>query len=172
MKIYLTSGSMEFMESVRARYPKEMMVTMHGAQNSVLLHESEKKSVFATPRQYEVLESIGHLTEQGFFALNYIPINEDGQPIFEHQFKLRADSIEQEQGLVALRFLKQAKEDTYVVLTQWVDSHSFNLWRNSSAYHFLLEDSEVRAGVEKRPYMFTSAPYFRTYKSKEEDVQA
>lgn len=169
MKIYITSGSMEFMVSTRKRYPNEMMIAMQGSKNTVLLHETEGKTKFSTPRAYEVLASTGQLTEQGFFAINYIPINEDAQPIFEYQFKLRADSIENEPSIVALRFLKAEKSDTYAVLTQWTDAHAFNLWKISPSYKYLLEDTDVAIGTESRPYIFSSAPYVKTYKSINED---
>lgn len=169
MTIYITSGSMEFMESVKERYPNETMIAMHGTKNTVLVHETTGESFFSTPLKYEVIQSLGQLTEHGFFALNYIPIEEEAQPIFEYQFKLRAEGIENQRGLVATRLLKPTKSDTYVVLTQWEDAQTFNLWRNSSSYKYLLEDSEVTLHGEKRPYIFSSAPYVKTYKSKEKD---
>lgn len=169
MNIYLTSGSMEFMESARKRYPNEMMIAMHGVKNTVLMHETAGKSVFSTPQAYKVISSTGQLTEVGFFALNYIPIEEDARPIFEYQFKTRVERLENERGLIAIRLLQPTKSDTYVVLTQWEDAHTFNIWRNSASYKYLLEDSEATVGAEKRLHIFSSAPYVRTYKSKEED---
>ena len=46
MNIYLTSGTMDFMESLRKRYANETMIVMHGTGNSVLLHETEGKPFF------------------------------------------------------------------------------------------------------------------------------
>ena len=40
------------------------MVVMHGEGNSLLLHETEGKSVFQTPRRYEVIGSSGTLTRR------------------------------------------------------------------------------------------------------------
>ena len=44
------------------------MILIHGEGNSVLIHETEGKTVFATPRKFEVLDSVNDLEEHGFFV--------------------------------------------------------------------------------------------------------
>lgn len=171
MNIYLTSGSMDFMESVRNRFLKENMVVMHGIGNSILLHETAGKTLFATPQNFKVISSAGTLTEKGFFALNYIPITDEGRPIFEHQFHSKADSIEEARGFIAFRLLQPIKSDTYIILTQWDDTFSFNLWKNSTSYKSVLADSQSGLSSGNRHYMFSSAPYVATYQTKEEDEE-
>ena len=67
------------------------MIVMHGEGNSLLLHETEGKTVFQTPRRYEVISSSGTLEENGFFAFNNIPVTDEGRPIFEHRFTKRSE---------------------------------------------------------------------------------
>ena len=88
MNIYITSGTPAFMEALRDKYPQEMIIAMHGA-DSLLVHETTGKTVFQTPRRYEVLASSGALDENGYFVLNHLPVTDEGRPIFEHHFKKR-----------------------------------------------------------------------------------
>ena len=62
--------------------------------NSLLLHETAGKTVFQTPRRYEVIGSSGTLQENGYFVFNNIPVTDEGRPIFEHRFKERAGAID------------------------------------------------------------------------------
>ena len=67
MNIYMTSGTPEFMESLKEKYAAERLIAMHGQGNSLLLHETEGKTVFQTPRRYEVIGSSGTLARKWLF---------------------------------------------------------------------------------------------------------
>lgn len=166
MNVFLTSGTMDFMESLRKKYANEKMVVMHGKGNSLLLHETGGASVFQTPIRYEAIGSSGILQDEGFFALNNIPVTDEGRPIFEHRLLSHADAIEDEPGFIAHRLLRPLDSNTYVVLTQWSRKDFFDLWKKSSTYSFIID--EKGAGREKKPHMFSSAPYLTTYKHKKE----
>ena len=169
MNIYLTSGTMDFMGTVRKRFANETMIVMHGANNSVLLHETEGKTVFQTPMRYEVISSSGTLTENGFFAFNNVPITDEGRPIFEHRFQSRIQDISGEPGFVAYRLLRPLNSETYIVLTQWTSKVFLNSWLDSPTYKKLNESIEQEVGLDKMQHIFLSAPYVTTYKTKAEE---
>ena len=171
MNIFLTSGTMGFMETVRKRYATEHMIVMHGSSNTLLLHETEGKSVFQTPRRYEVINNLGTLTENGFFVFNHVPISEEGRPIFEHRFQSRIQDISGEPGFVAHRLLRPLNSETYIILTQWTSKVFLNLWLDSPAYKKLHESIEHEAGLDKMQHIFLSAPYVTTYKTKTEEEE-
>lgn len=169
MNIYLTSGTTDFMETLRKRHSNESMIVMNGSGNSVLLHETAGKTLFATPRSYEVLSSSGTLKEEGFFALNNIPVTDEGRPVFEHRLLSRIDQIENEQGFIAFRLLRPVESDTYIVLTQWTNKGDFKSWEKSDTYKTVHESNESGAGLDKMPHIFTSAAYVTTYKTTQDD---
>lgn len=170
MYIYLTSGTAEFMEQVKNKYPNEHMMLIHGDGNSVLIHETEGKSVFATPRKFEVLDAVNELEDRGFFVFNNIPVTEEGRPVFEHRFLNRARAIEDEPGFVAFRLLRPINGDTYIVMTQWHGPHSFEAWENSQAYKTAHAERAEPTGVQQQN-IFSAASYVSTYSvaPKEED---
>ena len=168
MNIYLTSGTRDFMESLQKRFEQDKMIIMYGAKNTVLMHETDGKTRFQTPRKYEVVASYGTLQKEGFFAFNHIPVTDDGKPIFEHRLQNRADSISAEPGLIAFRFLRPKDSDTYIVFTQWTEKKDLERWKKSPNYAYIHIDDESGAGLHKGPHIFNSAPYLATYVSKEE----
>lgn len=172
MNIYLTSGTPEFMYSLKEKYANEKMVVLHGDGNAVLLHETTAKTVFSTPRKYEVLDSSGEISEQGYFVLNNVPVTDEGRPIFEHRFTNRARAIEDEPGFIAIRVLRPVNSDTYIVLTEWTGSGSYEAWQNSQAYGKAHEKRGTDEGIDKKPNIFASASYVTTYKTarKSEEI--
>lgn len=169
MNIYLTSGTMDFMETLKNRHPNEKMIVMHGTGNSVLLHETTGKTSFQTPRRFEVFGTSETLKEEGFFALNNIPVTEEGRPIFEHRLLSQIDQILDEPGFTAFRLLRPLDSDTFVVLTQWTNQQSFKDWQNSSTYKTVEGSNESGDGSDKMPHIFSSAAYVTTYKTKSDD---
>lgn len=164
MHIYLTSGTAEFMEQVKNKYRNEHMILIHGDGNSVLIHETEGKSVFATPRKFEVLDSVNELEERGFFVFNNIPVTDEGRPVFEHRFLNRESTIEDEPGFVAFRLLRPLNGDTYIVMTQWNGPHSFEAWKNSKAFKAAHpERKDVTATGIRQQNIFSAASYLSTY---------
>lgn len=171
LKLYTTSGSMDFMESVRKKYLNETMVVMHGVGNSILMHETSGKSVFQTPHTYTVIDHAGPLEEQGFFALNYIPTSDEGRPIFEHWVLKRTDLIKSQKGLISYRILRPEASNTYVIMTQWTGKFFFESWQETPAYHEVTAEGEKGAGLHKDLHMFASAPYVATYKVKKDEYR-
>jgi len=46
MNLYMTSGTPEFMQSIKKKYPNEELFLLHGTGNSVLIHETSSKPFF------------------------------------------------------------------------------------------------------------------------------
>ncbi len=172
MYIYLTSGTGDFLEQVRKKHSNQEMILLHGEGNSVLIHETEGKSVFATPRKFEVLDSVNDLEERGFFVFNNIPVTDEGRPVFEHRFLKRAHAIEDEPGFLAFRLLRPLNSETYIVMTQWNGPHSFEAWKSSKAFTSAHAEREEPAGVRQQN-IFSAASYITTYSvaTKEENEE-
>lgn len=168
MNIYITSGTMDFMEVLRKRHKKETMVAMHSSGNSVLLHETKGKTVFQTPRRYEVVSSSGNITESGFFALNHLSVTDEGRPVFEHLFQDLTDTIADEPGLIAFRLLRPLDSDTYIIMTEWSKELFFDAWKKSPAYEHVHEESKSRVNINRTAHIFSSAPYVTTFVTKNE----
>lgn len=161
MNLYMTSGTPEFMQSIKKKHPNEALFLLHGTGNSVLIHESSNKTVFQVPRKYEILESVGQFSQKGYFVLQHIPITDEGKSIFEHKYTNLGSTAQSEPGFIALRVLKPIKSDTYIILTEWSGPNSYEIWEKSVNLDFNM--------VTDKQNLFISAPYIATYKSTEEE---
>lgn len=151
------------MESIQEKYSKEEIFLLHGKGNSLLVHETEKKTVFQVPRKFEIVESSGKFAHNGYFVLHNIPISDEGKPVFEYLYTNLTSTLEKEPGFIALRVLKPIKSDVYIILTEWTGPNSFDVWQKSADINF--------DKLADKQNFFTSAPYISTYTSIESDEQ-
>ncbi len=166
MYIYLTSGTSDYMEKMLQKYEKEQLIILYGSESTVLLHETDsKKSVFATPRKFEVIDSVNNLEQKGYFVFNNIPVSDEGRPIFEQRFLNRSRDIEQMYGFIAFRLLRPIKSETYIVLTQWASKNAFDSWKESDAFAKAHSKPGPEPGVKKQN-IFNAASYVSTYSGK------
>ncbi len=163
--VYITRGTPEFMETVKNKHANEHMILMHGQGTSQLLHETEGTTVFQTPHRYEVVAEIGQLQEHGFFALNNVAISDEGKPVFENRFKTTSQSMEGTQGFIAFRLLRPIGSDTYVLLTEWEDSASFDTWKHTPAFADAYDTERSDSFAGPAVHIFASAPYLAVYSS-------
>ena len=164
MKIYMTSGTPEFMETIRRKHQKETMFIMHGEGNTVLLHETEGKSVFATPRSFDVLEGAHALEQRGTFVLLNFPITDETDALLEQRFVKEGAHIGATSGLISYRVLRPIKHDTYIVLTQWAGPASFEVWQQTDDYKALFGSHSASAASTQN--IFVSKPYVTKYVAK------
>ncbi|WP_100330535.1 antibiotic biosynthesis monooxygenase family protein [Bacillus xiapuensis] len=163
MNIFITSGTYDFLQKIKEKHPHEKMVLMENAEGAALLHESEKKTIFNSPRKYEVIDAFGELADRGYVVCNNIPVTDEGRPVFEYRFKNRARAIESVPGFIAIRVLRPLNSSTYIILTQWKDQNSFNGWKNSQAYHKAHEKRGTADGIDQQPKIFASPSYVTAY---------
>ncbi|MFJ7932791.1 antibiotic biosynthesis monooxygenase family protein [Sporosarcina sp. NPDC096371] len=172
MNIFITSGTPGFMEQLREKHAKEMMVVMHAGNDSLLVHETNGETVFQTPRRYEVIASSGTLKEEGYFVLNHIPVTDEGRPIFEHSFKEQLPTITEALGFTAFRLLRPLQSDAYIVMTEWSTSTYFDMWKNSSSFHDAHLTNPSDAGVDRTLHLFTEAAFETTYIAQTKETDA
>ena len=170
MYMFFTSGTRDFMEKLQKKHANTGMVLMHGGGKSHLVHESDKKkSVFQTPRRYEVISSIGNLAEEGYFVCNNVPVTDEGKPVFEHQFSTAGDRVANQYGFVAFRLLRPLDSDTYMVMTEWEDVSHYERWKNSQAFKESHHSADMKEFANNTTRIFSGASYVTTYIAKNED---
>lgn len=170
MYMYMTTGTRDFMEKIKNKYMDEQMLLMHGSGQALLVHETEAKSVFQTPRRYEVISSAGRLSDEGFFAFNNVTVTDEGRPVFEHRFSIMDEKLTAQSGFVAFRLLRPLNSDTYIVLTEWEQSTDYDRWHNSAAFAASNHSTDLKQFSDNTTHIFSSAPYVTTYVAKPEEA--
>ncbi|MGV3466948.1 MAG: antibiotic biosynthesis monooxygenase family protein [Heyndrickxia sp.] len=165
MNVYITTGTFDFLEKIRKKYPSEDMILMQNGQNSLLLHETNKKSVFEVPRKYEVVEGTGVLVNRGLAVFNHVPVTDEGRPVFEYRFKERIPAITQVSGFQAIRLLRPLKGDTYVGFILWENEKAYSEWKHSNSY----EEAQKADSEAEFKSIFSGPSYFTQYVIPEEE---
>lgn len=167
MNFYITSGTPEFMQTLQSKYANESMILLHGQGNSVLMHETEKKSKFSTPRRFEVVEGRGNFEQRGFVAMYNIAVADESKKLFEESVITAIQPLKDEAACIAFRVLRPIKHEMYLIVTQWAGPNSFDVWTNSDAFKLRLESLLANA-TSSTQAMFTSKAYVTKYSAPSE----
>lgn len=169
MNLFITSGTPDFLGKMKAKHSEETMILMNNHESSILVHETDGKTLYSSPRKYEVIDSSGPLGNEGFTVLNNIPVTDEGRPLFEDRFLNRPRLIEKEPGFVAIRVLRPLSSNTYIIMTIWENEAAFENWQKSKAYEHAHKNRGTEAGTDgARPNIFESASYVSKYYIGEE----
>lgn len=159
MNAYMTTGTLDFLKKIEAKYPNEIMVTMINENNAQLFHETTGETVFNEPRKFEQILSIGEIKNEGFVVLNNVPVTDEGKAVFEHQVKNQMNAVKSQQGFLALRVLRPLTSSQYVIMTVWKDEASYQAWQSSQTFF----DVSKMTGLDSQAKIFSSAPYVSKY---------
>ncbi|MEK5443859.1 MULTISPECIES: antibiotic biosynthesis monooxygenase family protein [unclassified Fredinandcohnia] len=168
MNFYMAFGTIDFLIKLQEKHRNENMTAFYNNETAILLHETTKKSVFAAPRKYEVLTAIGEIESAKFSAFTYIPVTEEGKPLFEYNITQMSSVFQNSRGFIAFRALKPIKSDTFVVVSFW-EKESFYLdWTHSNSFEQLDQFiQKTKAGLNQT--IFSGPVYTKTYHSISDD---
>jgi len=154
---FITQGTAEFLDKIMQEHKNENMFLFHDDFSSILLHETTGKSLFKEPSKYKVVESVGQLASEGLIILHYVPVTDEGRPVFEYQFKNQVSNIENESGLITLRLLRPQTGEPYVILSQWENDKQFNTVKNKLSNSFFNQQKTLypRPSYVKKYYHYT-----------------
>jgi heme oxygenase (mycobilin-producing) len=152
MNIFITTGTLDFLKKIENKYPMETLVTMANVSGALLLHETNGKTIFNVPRGYEVLDTAGEIKDKGFVVMNNIPVTDEGRPLFEQEYKNRAQSLSKDAGFIAARVLRPMKSNTYVTLTIWENESDFQNSKNLNNFSEILDQKELGIDTGSKPY--------------------
>lgn len=160
MFFYMTSGTPEFMEKMFEDKRDIGLFLLHGQGNSVLFYETDKKkSIFATPRKFEVVDGRGSFEQRGYFAIENIPVVDEERAVFEGAVVKAVSSLHGDSACIAFRILRPVKSETFLIVTQWAGPVSYEKWKASASAFTEL----VGGATSFTQAMFTSKAYVSTF---------
>lgn len=166
MWAFMTTGTAHFLKDLTESHPEINFHFMRSGVSTLVYYESKKKkSIFVSGRSFNILKNDGVLNEKGFVVMDFIPVTEEGMDIFEEKTKQQFSIIENTNGLITLKLLKQLKKNTYVILSQWETERHYKNWQKSDEY-----EQANFANLARLPAYFAERPFTSTYYMvKEED---
>lgn len=163
MNIYITGGTVDYLSKLRESQQNGNFLLMKDDEEYAhLLHEIDGDSIFKEGREYEVIDGVGELQEDGFAILNNIPVSDEGRSMFEYRFKNRARLIENEEGFIAIRVLRPINSDTYVIFTLWRNEADFTKWQTSKSFAEAHKNRGTSEGIDQQS-IFPRPSYVSKY---------
>ncbi|WP_050614245.1 antibiotic biosynthesis monooxygenase family protein [Bacillus testis] len=162
MNMYITSGTYDFLDTMKKKHPDLNLIMLQGGPSALLIQETEGKSIFKEPRKYEVVESIGELRQNGFIAMNSVPVTEEDRTTFEHTSKSNELKASRQPGFVASRILRPIKSETYIILTQWTEESAFNDWQSTKEF-LGVEDPKEKSLLVNPQSLFSGRAILNKY---------
>lgn len=163
MNIYLTSGTYDYLgKKYESKFSNETLLLMQeeASDRAILLHESQAPSFFQEPRSYNILFSYGMLENKGFITMNHIPVSEENKPVFEHKMMKYFTSIPNK-TMTAIRFLRPAKGDTYILFCLWEEKANYIKWKQHEAnVEAPIGKSNEKSWNSSQHSIFNGKPYF------------
>ncbi len=154
----MTNGTLDFLLQLNDKHPEHHFYFMEHNANITAYYESDKKTVFVSGRDYDIIAQDGHMRDDGYVVMNNIPVTEEGQPVFEDRFKKSEKRMQGVPGYYAFRLLRPTRGLTYVVLTQWARKADYDKWTSSPHFSAAHADQQT-----KQPAYFADRPFVNHY---------
>ncbi|MCJ7840411.1 antibiotic biosynthesis monooxygenase [Lederbergia sp. NSJ-179] len=164
MYMYITAGTYRFLKKIEENHPSEKMLLLQNMRTTELWHETEKRSVFQSPRKYDCIDSLGELAKVGYVACHYVPVRDENKPLFEYNFDDKLALLKGETGLLAARILRPLSSDVYIIMTMWESEKNYVRWQGSPTF----QKFQVHQHLGD---VFSSAPHTYTFTVAEEEVE-
>ncbi|GIN58675.1 histidine kinase [Lederbergia ruris] len=164
MYMYITAGTYSYLKKLEEKHPNEKMMLMQNIRTAELWHETDKRSLFQSPRKYEVMDALGHFTNEGFVACHYVSVRDENRPLFEYNFENKLAFIEQEEGLLAARILRPLSSEVYIIMTMWQSERHYVRWENSTTF----AQFQIHQHLGN---IFSTPPYTHTFTVSEEEIE-
>ncbi|GAE93657.1 hypothetical protein JCM21714_2759 [Gracilibacillus boraciitolerans JCM 21714] len=131
MNAYMTNGTYEFLEKLKEKQTISPFLLIHNGVKTIAYYEDTHLSIFESSRNYQILAQIGHLAEVGFMSMSHLPVTEEGQPIFEMDFKQKVKEMDTVDGVIGARILQPQQGHTYILLVEWQEQKDYQAWKSS-----------------------------------------
>ncbi len=133
MNLFIASGTHDFMARLYLKNKQTLLYLFSSQAETLLIQESNSKSIFSNPRRYQVLRSKGALTQSGVVLLSHFYIDKENLPLAQQQVDAFVQRYFDDSGLLAYRLLRPKSADAYVIYTQWQDYTSAKEWQDPFA---------------------------------------
>jgi len=147
--IYIASGTADYLLRIFKKYPNENLRIFHGDRHSLLIHETDEKTLFQFPKTYQLIANIGIFPYKGKAAIRYVPVLEEFQPVFEYQIRKKMTEELLSFGITSLHLLRPKKGDTYALIACIQKGDSIETCRE--LFKFLLEEQPGKEKFYPRP---------------------
>ncbi|KTW21505.1 hypothetical protein [Staphylococcus xylosus] len=134
MKIFASYGTFGYLNQIRLNNPDHNLLQFSASDSSVILEETDEKSVLKQPLIYNILESEGDLNENYFYSVIFVPTSEDHAYQLEKRLENLTTDFKQFAGYRCYRFLKPEHGLTYKIYFGFESRTAYEDFKASSVF--------------------------------------
>ena len=115
MKLYTSYGTYGFLNQIKRNNSEHHLFQFSADDSSVILEETDEKTVLKHPSAYQVIDSIGEFDENHFYSAVFVPSSEDHSNHLEKKLLHLGAPFSSFGGFKSYRLLKPLKGNTYKI---------------------------------------------------------
>lgn len=160
MNLYTSYGTYGFLNQIQLNNPDHDLFQYSASDTSVILEETEGKSVLKHPSAYEVLYSVGEFNEEHFYCALFIPSSEDHKNQLEKQLLHFGAPFDNFSGFKSYRLLRPLEGNTYKLYFGFANRSAYEDFKSSD----LFQDHFSKAALNQFfGYSGQHSSYFERY---------
>ncbi|AVP37376.1 signal transduction protein TRAP [Staphylococcus felis] len=149
MKLYTTYGTYNYLHQIQLNHTDRNLLIFSGDDQSILMEETTKETIFQQPNHYRVLSRSGELSSNDFLATISIPTTDDHKYQLEKKLESYLPILSDFKGYHSFRLLKSMKSNVYKIAFGFDSRLSYEEFKKSSSFrnHFSKEAVRSLAGA-------------------------
>ncbi|GGG82826.1 signal transduction protein TRAP [Staphylococcus pragensis] len=134
MKIYTTYGTYGYLNQIRLNNPERNLFLFSTDDSSVIIEETEDKSILKHPTVYDTVVEINELSNDHFYSALFIPTSDDHSYQLEKKLENLDLKLENFAGFKSYRFLKPEEGTTYKVYFGFANRQTYQDFKESDIF--------------------------------------
>ncbi|AYY67044.1 signal transduction protein TRAP [Staphylococcus hominis] len=144
MKIYTTYGTYDYLNQIRLNHSENHLFIYSTHDSSVIIEESEDKSILKHPTTYEVINEINELNNQHFYSAIFIPSSDDHVNQLEKRLSNLNLDFSQFAGFKSYRFLRPEEGTTYKIYFGFASRQTYEDFKSSDMFNDYFSKEALR----------------------------
>ncbi|MDS0999141.1 signal transduction protein TRAP [Staphylococcus capitis] len=135
MNLYTSYGTYGFLNQIKLNNPDHDLFQFSASDTSVILEETEDKSVLKHPSSYNVLYQVGEFNENHFYCALFIPSSEDNSNQLEKKLLHLGAPFDSFAGFKSYRLLKPLEGNTYKIYFGFANRTAYEDFKASELFN-------------------------------------
>ncbi|MDU1711749.1 MAG: signal transduction protein TRAP [Staphylococcus epidermidis] len=135
MYLYTSYGTYQFLNQIKLNHQERSLFQFSTNDSSIILEESEGKSILKHPSAYQVIDSTGEFSEHHFYSAIFVPTSEDHRQQLEKKLLHVDVPLSNFGGFKSYRLLKPTEGSTYKIYFGFANRTAYEDFKASDIFN-------------------------------------
>ena len=144
MYLYTSYGTYQFLNQIKLNHQERNLFQFSTNDSSIILEESEGKSILKHPSAYQVIDSTGEFSEHHFYSAIFVPTSEDHRQQLEKKLLHVDVPLSNFGGFKSYRFLRPEEGTTYKIYFGFANRQTYEDFKSSDMFNDYFSKEALR----------------------------